>query len=288
MTDIKIHPAAECVRLMDDEELAALATDIGERGQIDPIVMGRINGADTEALVDGRNRLRACELAGVQPRFDTIMFASDDEVRAFINSREQRRSLNKGQQAMRLALLYPQAEQGGRGKKDQARKSTEAGGFSYRRVQDARTVLHHSRELALAVRDGTKPLDEALAEVTASRKNMESAEAQMARLRAEAPDQADLVAEGRLKIIDGIRVLEGRIADQQRVERTATDLLRSIVNMLHPRGADPTEWAARLIKDVNPKYWPSEDQGPALTRANVENAARVLTAIAELRSWEKR
>jgi hypothetical protein len=53
--------------------------------------------------------------------------------------------------AMRIALLYPDPEKGGRGKKG---KASETNGFSQVRLREARAVLAYSRELALAVRDG--------------------------------------------------------------------------------------------------------------------------------------
>lgn len=110
MTEVKAHPAAECVRLMDADELASLVASIKENGQRDAIVLGRVNGAETAVLVDGRNRLRACEIAGVEPRFETIEFADDDAVKAYVADKSEHRNLSKGQAAMRLALLYPQPE----------------------------------------------------------------------------------------------------------------------------------------------------------------------------------
>jgi hypothetical protein len=60
---------------------------------------------------------------------------------------------------MGIALLYP----GGQGKKDdEAETSAETADVSMRRVQEARQVLRHSRDLALAVRDGVRKLDDAL------------------------------------------------------------------------------------------------------------------------------
>ena len=50
-----------------------------------------------------------------------------------------------------MALAYPDAEKGGRGKKSEATKSAESAGFSYRRIAQARQVLRHSRELAFEV-----------------------------------------------------------------------------------------------------------------------------------------
>ena len=57
----KVHPAADMFPMMAEDELAELAADIRERGQVEPIV---ISGA---TLLDGRNRMRACKLAGVVP-----------------------------------------------------------------------------------------------------------------------------------------------------------------------------------------------------------------------------
>jgi hypothetical protein len=59
----------------------------------------------------------------------------------------RRRHLNAGQQAMRLALLYPEPEKGGRGHKT---KALETSGFSRQRLGQARAVVAFSRELAFA------------------------------------------------------------------------------------------------------------------------------------------
>jgi hypothetical protein len=61
-----------------------------------------------------------------------------------------RRNLSKGQQAMALAMLYPEGERG-RGKNAAARKAQETTGFSSERLRQARSVLHHSRALAESV-----------------------------------------------------------------------------------------------------------------------------------------
>ena len=56
-----VHPAATLFPMMDAEALQALADDIREHGQREPVVL--FHGE----VLDGRNRLRACELAGVAP-----------------------------------------------------------------------------------------------------------------------------------------------------------------------------------------------------------------------------
>ncbi len=113
--NLPVHPAADAFRLMTQDELAALADDIAENGLKDPITLGKINGAKTAMLIDGRNRLEACKLAEVEPRFETIEFADDAAVAAFVRSRSERRNISAGQKAMAHAMLFPSpAKRGGR------------------------------------------------------------------------------------------------------------------------------------------------------------------------------
>jgi hypothetical protein len=220
--NIKVHPAAECVRLMDEEELASLAASIEAHGQRDPIIMGRVNGAASEMLVDGRNRLRACEIAGVEPRFEVIQFEDDEAIKAFVADKSEHRNLTKGQQAMRLAFLYPEPEKGGRGKKG---KAPETGGFSRQRLGAARAVLAYSRELALAVRDGAAKLDEALATAKAQRADLESNEQKLARLRSDAPDLAEQVDEGRFSLGEAFAAFEQRLKEAAAQEQSRRETM---------------------------------------------------------------
>ncbi len=155
MTTAKIHPIADVFPMMPDGELQALAADIQEHGLLHPIIR------DEEGqIIDGRNRLRACELAGVEPRFEDW---NGSDVRSYIASANlQRRNLTKGQQAMALAFLYPEPEKGGRGKKSEAINSAESAGFSARRLNEARSILRYSRELAECVLEGLVSFDKTL------------------------------------------------------------------------------------------------------------------------------
>ena len=59
-SELKVHHAANCFRMMRDDEIAELADDIGQNGLRDAITLGRINGSSVDLVVDGRNRLKAC------------------------------------------------------------------------------------------------------------------------------------------------------------------------------------------------------------------------------------
>ena len=70
---IPVHPVASLFPMIDDESLRGLADDIRENGLREPIVLAHMgDGFDDEVLIDGRNRYRACLLAGVEPKFKKL------------------------------------------------------------------------------------------------------------------------------------------------------------------------------------------------------------------------
>ena len=90
------HPAAELFPPLSGTELAALADDIREHGQTMPIVVWD----DRNLVVDGRNRLAACESVGIEPRIERRAFADDAAVAQFIVSANvHRRHLSESQRA---------------------------------------------------------------------------------------------------------------------------------------------------------------------------------------------
>ena len=138
MPKIKPHPIAAIFPPLPDDELAELADDIKRYGLINPIVM------QDDLLIDGRNRLRACELAGVEPTFMTL--AEDcDPIPYILSCNISRRHMSKGQRAMATAMVYPEAKMG-RGSTDA--KVANNLGLSSELVRQARTVLRCAPQLA--------------------------------------------------------------------------------------------------------------------------------------------
>jgi hypothetical protein len=88
-----VHPAAEIFPLMTDDELAGLADDIKANGLRNPILV------DSEGrVVDGRCRLAACKIAGVDPTFAELN--GDDPLTVVVSLNVHRRNLTKGQLAI--------------------------------------------------------------------------------------------------------------------------------------------------------------------------------------------
>jgi ParB-like chromosome segregation protein Spo0J len=112
LSTAKIHPVAEAFPEMSSAELKELADDIKANGLAHPIVRDR-NGV----ILDGRNRLAGCKLAGIEPRF--TVFEGDDPVAFIISTNLKRRHLNESQRAMVAARLANLAHGGDR-RSDQA------------------------------------------------------------------------------------------------------------------------------------------------------------------------
>jgi hypothetical protein len=150
-----VHPIADLFPMMTDEELANLAADIKANGLIHPVVLDK-NGV----LLDGRNRDRACQIAGIEPT--TVLFEGDDPRAFIIGNNINRRHLTKGQQAMAVAMVYPVPEKGGKGKRSRIQEGLDEPRKTFQnRLSQARIVFAYSPDLAQAVLAGSKFLDAA-------------------------------------------------------------------------------------------------------------------------------
>jgi len=82
--------------MLSDQELHDLAQDIKANGLQQPVVM------QGDTLLDGRNRLAACDKAGIKPTFRQH---EGDATRFIISANLRRRHLNESQRAMVAARL---------------------------------------------------------------------------------------------------------------------------------------------------------------------------------------
>lgn len=203
---LQVHPFADLFPMLPDDELADLAADIQENGLLHPLMLDHTG----KVLIDGRNRLRACQMARIQPHFEQLPRGIEPaDYIASVNL--ARRHLSVGQRAMALAMLYPDAR---RGRHSQLGQLT--GKVSKERLSKARAVLRVAPdELAPLVLSGAKSLDDAFAEVRRREQSALSDDAKLVRLRTEAPDLADMVVEGTLTLPEALAALEQRARDKR-------------------------------------------------------------------------
>jgi hypothetical protein len=112
-----LHPACKLFPLLGKQELQELADDISENGLQNPIVL--LNGK----VLDGQNRLAACKLAGVEPRFIEWK-GSGSPLHWVVSQNMMRRHLSASQKAAVALELLPMLEKEA---KERQRKSPGRG-----------------------------------------------------------------------------------------------------------------------------------------------------------------
>src|SRR5215471_18854052 len=229
-----VFPPADIFPMMDKEELIGLATDIAANGLREPLVIGEVE--KKWLLIDGRNRREGCRLAKIKNP-PTIILPSGEDLIAYLLSRNiHRRHLNKGQQAIIIARLYPNSEMGA-GAKDPGKKSAHCADLSMRRVQQARFILKYAEDLADSVVTGGEHFADALQEAQMRKAMRESKETRLEILRENASDLADLVDEDQMKLSEAEAAYEKREAERIEEMRIAKLNLESVLRHLTPESA---------------------------------------------------
>lgn len=213
-----VHPLAAKFPLLAADELQALANDIAASGQRHPIIYGPVvTNADAEPpiavdmIIDGRNRLIACERAELQPlsqRFE----GTEAQIAALILSENvERRNLSVGQRAMARAMLT----------KPQPGKRTDLSGNPERltgqeqnAVSQARFVLNSEPELADSVLNGAVTLNAAYEQAKARADEIDSEEEQRRTEEADRQEQRRAEEAEKRAALDALRQRYPELARQ--------------------------------------------------------------------------
>ncbi len=154
------HPAADRFPLIEGAAFDELVQDMRAHGQRVPAVVWT-TGNET-LLIDGRNRARAALEAGVEFLTRERVFTDDEDVYAYVWSRNvMRRHLSTGARAMLAARMVTASvgRPGTRGTSLGIDQAASVTGLGRRTVQRGRTVLTRGvDELADAVEDDSVSL----------------------------------------------------------------------------------------------------------------------------------
>jgi N6-adenosine-specific RNA methylase IME4 len=148
----EFHELAGIFPLIVGDDFKALVADVKANGLRAPITLFK------EKILDGRNRYRACEAAGVRPRFET--YEGDDPLAFVVSANLARRHLNESQRALCAARLGDFRQGGDRsGKQDANLHLAQAADLfkvGVRSVNNALVVKNQgTAALARAVDSGT-------------------------------------------------------------------------------------------------------------------------------------
>lgn len=174
---MEFHEAANIFPLMTGDDFDDLVEDIRKHGLREAIEL--LDGK----IVDGRNRFTACNMAGVEPRFNEI--ETDDAIAYVLSNNLHRRHLTPSQRAMvaaRARECYDKAAnermKAGKkaehppvnlpeGKSDARDAAGKAAGVSGKSVDFATKVLTHGTpELIKAVDEGRMAVSTAAVHAT--------------------------------------------------------------------------------------------------------------------------
>lgn len=234
--DYPYHELANLFPMMTAEEFGGLVDDIAENGLRRPIILYQAQ------VLDGRNRLRACEKAGIEPRFEE--YQGDDPLGVLVANNVLRRSLTAGQRALIAVRQEPifaelarkrqldagkHGSEGGRGRK-KANPGAERPAHPKTRdmlakihrvnkeaIQQAKALLAESPDLVEQVDQGLLDITSAYEQLQERRKQARQKQQDLARIGA----YRDAVDAGKLTLEQALgRVLE----DEKRCERWLAEL----------------------------------------------------------------
>lgn len=175
LSKLKIHPAAEIFPMLSDIEIRDLAKDITERGLQNHIVTYE------GQLLDGRNRLAACILAGIEPK--SMEYGGDSPVGFVISANLRRRQLDPSQRAAVAVEIEPMFAKEAKARMDvgrpkegvanlrqvnQGKASEQAAAVvsvSPRMVQEAKAIKKSNPEAFERIKSGAVTVHEAKKEI---------------------------------------------------------------------------------------------------------------------------
>jgi N6-adenosine-specific RNA methylase IME4/ParB-like chromosome segregation protein Spo0J len=237
---MKFHPLADVFPLIEGAEFDDLVADIKAYGLIEPIIVFE------DMILDGRNRYRACEAAGVEPTFTP--YRGDDPVAFVVSLNLKRRHLNESQRAMVGAKLATLRD---------GQRADLVEGLPIGRASELLNVSERSIARAREVRDRG-----ALELVSAVERGEVSVSVAADIATQPVDEQREIVARGEKDILQAAKDIRAKRAAVRRAEWTARTVELSKVN-----APLPSERRYPIIYADPPWKFDVYDGGSGLDRA---------------------
>jgi hypothetical protein len=197
---VTIHPLAQLFPLLEGHAFEEFCQDIKLHGQLEPIT---VQGG---MVLDGRNRMRACDRLGRpvrQVQWDTLGLSISPE--AFIWSKNvQRRHLSDGQRAAIAETWRPQLEA-------EAIRAMVAGGGD-KKSEEAKKSGMTERSYPIAPKPTTRKQLAVLADVS------ERKIQQAATVARDAPELLEEVKAGKISLLEAVKQAEAKPQPQKHAE----------------------------------------------------------------------
>lgn len=270
MTDLawngEIHPAALIFPMLSEAELTALAADIAAHGLIEPL---RLHPASGE-LLDGRNRLAACERANVAPRFEPAEMNGSDPLAYVVSKNVHRRNLRAGATAIAAARAWDVF--GGSGDRGRPKKGSDelfpgrtaeriaaVFGIGAATVKRARALVERDPPAADDVANGAMTLQAAYDALRERERRAESQQVKLDRVKRRRPDLAERIEAAELSIDEADDLLAADEARERQQRETMVTNITGAIQVL----ARPAPHAAELVNELelaeHPYPWKPAD-----------------------------
>lgn len=254
MPEYSFHPLAEMFPSMNDDDLQSLAKDIGENGQIQPILLLG------NQILDGCNRYRACQIAGIEPVTKPYTGNTDEEslIKFVTSANLTRRQLDSSQRAALAVKLLPMLEKaakerqraagGNHGNQHTVKTSEEAVVQIVEQPAENATDTGSTQEPTFTLTDKTesKRSIEQAAELAGTNKQYVAFAKEIQEKR---PEILDEVMDGKLTIPKAIK--EIRSAEKPRGNSKPPKEHVSILQITYPKKPSSKQDLLDLISRVN-------------------------------------
>lgn len=233
-TEYDVHPAASIFPMMTEAEFVTFKEDISRHGCTEPIVL--LDGK----LIDGRNRLKACNELGIEP-MESELTDDVDPIQYVLSANLHRRHLTESQRALCAGKVATLKNGGDRRSEEFTSQNCELNrdeaakmfSVSARSVDAAKEVIEH----------GTNELVEAVSQGAVK---VSSAE-KLVRKVTDKREQRRLVKEGAIAIRDAVR----KPPKARRTTQKQTSITSVVALPSEPNSDDIAEvsaWIARHDK----------------------------------------